>query len=219
MNFKGSVPDATGLPSSGNQPNDAYMTDNDGHMWIWNGTTWVDVGLMRGPAGPTGPEGAMGPAGVQGPQGIPGPGGPQGAQGETGLTGPMGPQGPRGPQGSPGDPYGAPLLAIGAIVHWRPARNTYDRYGFCKPAVVLWVADEYNNILALHVLGTQGGPEAFLHDRVPTGHNAGQWHFIVDCPYSFSVPTTLSEGPPMRRNGRVTTPQEVRYVRAAVSAR
>jgi hypothetical protein len=81
------------------------------------------------------------------------------------------------------------VLAIGSIVHWRPASNTYDRYGFCKPAVVLWVADDANNLLVMQVLGTLGGLAPIV-DRVPTGHGNGQWHFISDCPYSYMVPST-----------------------------
>jgi hypothetical protein len=81
------------------------------------------------------------------------------------------------------------VLAIGAMVHWRPTRSTWDRYGFCKPAIVLWVDDEVNNILTMHVLGTQAGPTQ--QDTVPGGHGAGEWHFISDCPYSYSVPASL----------------------------
>jgi hypothetical protein len=146
---------------------------------------------------------------------VPGPIGAQGEQGPVGPQGPTGPQGPRGPQGPPGNPYGSPLLAIGAIVHWRPEWDTYDRYGFCKPAVVLFVPDEYNNILALRVLGTDGGPDPFF-DRVPTGYNSGQWHFIVDCPYSMSVPASLTVSSSRRANG-YTTAREVQASVATTS--
>jgi hypothetical protein len=91
----------------------------------------------------------------------------------------------------PGDPFGSPVLAIGAMVHWRPNRYTYDRYGFCKPAIVLYVVDEVNNILSLHVLGTLAGP--VMLDQVPGGHASDQWHFISDCPYSYSVPASLEQ--------------------------
>ena len=207
INVKGTVPDAASLPSSGNTAGDAWVTANDSHLHVWSAPSgpWADLGPIQGPAGPTGPEGPMGPAGAQGPQGIPGPVGPQGAQGVPGPAGPMGPQGPQGPQGPPGNPYGSPLLAVGAVVHWRPERSTHDRYGFCKPAIVLWVPDEYNNILALNVLGTQGSPQPFLQDRVPTGYDAGEWHFISNCPYSMSTPSSLNA--PVTFNGfiRVTS--------------
>ena len=58
---------------------DAYLVAGD--LYVWNGTTWEDVGQIQGPAGP---------------QGNPGPQGPQGPTGETGETGPQGPQGVTG---------------------------------------------------------------------------------------------------------------------------
>jgi hypothetical protein len=202
INLKGSVPDAAQLPTAGNTQGDAWVASDTMHLWFWETTSgpWVDLGPIQGPAGPTGPEGATGPVGPMGPAGVPGPIGAQGTQGEPGPPGPIGPQGPRGPQGPPGNPYGSPLLAIGAIVHWRPWPTLHDRYGFCKPAIVLWVPDEYNNILALTVLGTPGSPQPFLQDRVFDGYGAGQWHFISDCPYSYTTPSTLLQ--PSYTNGR-----------------
>jgi Collagen triple helix repeat (20 copies) len=225
LNIMGIVADASQLPPCGEgNINDAWVTNNDGHLWVCNGTTWIDSGIARGPAGPAGPTGPMGPQGVQGPAGIPGPVGPAGPQGNTGLQGPVGAQGPRGPQGPPGDPYGAPLLAIGSIVHWRPHQNTHDRYGFCKPAVVLWVPDEFNNITKLRVLETVGSPEPFLTDRVDYGYSAGLWHFIVDCPFSFTNWESLTEpdrshgGPLRTANGQAHGP-EFSHVRTTVSTR
>ena len=66
---------------------DAYFTQNDGHLWVWTGTNWIDVGTVAGPQGPQGPQG-IGPQGPRGPQG------PQGANGANGPTGPSGPSGP-----------------------------------------------------------------------------------------------------------------------------
>ena len=77
---KGNVPDAASLPSSGNEINDAYLTNDTGHMWVWNGASWTDVGRVSGPAGPTGPKGDTGPAGPQGDPGYP----PVGA-GDSGM--------------------------------------------------------------------------------------------------------------------------------------
>jgi hypothetical protein len=111
---------------------DMFITQDDGHGHVWNGSSWDDVGQIQGPTGPqgpqgeqgpqgpTGPEGAAGPAGPQGdegpqgpigltgsagpqgPQGLTGPAGPQGLQGDVGPTGPAGPQGPQGEQGPQG---------------------------------------------------------------------------------------------------------------------
>jgi hypothetical protein len=205
LNIKGTVPTQSALPATGNALNDAYTTVDTGHLYAWNGSAWIDSGLVRGPAGPNGPQGpagAQGPSGPQGPQGQPGAQGAVGPQGPAGAQGPPGVQGPRGPQGPPGDPFGTPVLAIGAIVHWRPAHATYDRYGFCKPAVVLFVPNEPNNLLSLHVLGSLGGVDPFM-DQVPTGSEAGQWHFIGDCPYSFSTPAVERYTHPLP-NGYIT---------------
>lgn len=67
---------------------DAYLIA--GELHVWDGTAWVNVGSIQGPAGPQGPEGPQGDQGVQGPKGDTGP------QGVTGETGPQGPQGIQG---------------------------------------------------------------------------------------------------------------------------
>lgn len=72
-----------------------YLTEDDGHLHVYNGTNFIDVGPIRGPQGERGP---------QGPQGYTGPEGPQGPQGEVGPQGPEGPIGPQGPQGEVGEP-------------------------------------------------------------------------------------------------------------------
>jgi hypothetical protein len=76
-----------------------------------------------------------------------------------------------------------PALAIGVVVHWRPAENTYDRYGLCKPAVVTEVISLSGNLINAVVLGSSGGP-VLLYDQIPTGTSPGRWHFIANCPYS-----------------------------------
>ena len=71
----GSVPSApSGLPSSP-AVGDGWIASDTGHLWVWNGTSWVDAGAVQGPPG------AQGPAGPMGPQGPPGTGG----GGETGT--------------------------------------------------------------------------------------------------------------------------------------
>jgi Collagen triple helix repeat (20 copies) len=67
LNMKGTVATSADLPASGNTANDTYTAIDTGHAWTWNGTTWIDIGLIQGPVGPTGltgPTGATGPAGV-----------------------------------------------------------------------------------------------------------------------------------------------------------
>lgn len=107
INVKGTVATSSALPSSGNTLNDAYVTNDTGHLWVWNGTVWVDLGLFRGPVGPIGPTGPTGPQGIQG---IPGP---TGASGPTGATGALGPAGPVGPQGIQG-PAGQGIIPGGS---------------------------------------------------------------------------------------------------------
>jgi Collagen triple helix repeat (20 copies) len=105
LNMKGTVPTHASLPATGNQPNDTYTALDTGHAWTWNGTTWIDIGLIQGPVGPTGaagPTGPQGPAGAQGNIGATGAQGPAGATGAQGPTGATGNTGPAGPQGNPG---------------------------------------------------------------------------------------------------------------------
>lgn len=62
---------------------------------LWNGSEWLNIGQLRGPAGLQG---------VQGIQGLQGPSGPTGATGvgQTGATGFQGATGPTGPRGDIG---------------------------------------------------------------------------------------------------------------------
>src|SRR5215472_7717801 len=45
LNIKGTVPAYNQLPSSGNATNDAYVTNDTGILWTWNGNAWVNTGL------------------------------------------------------------------------------------------------------------------------------------------------------------------------------
>lgn len=183
LNILGEVANQASLPVQPVPQNDAYTTADTGHLWTSNGSAWIDTGLVRGPAGPSGPIGPQGSPGPQGPAGVAGAAGAQGPAGPTGPPGPVGPQGPQGPQGAPGDPFGTPVLAVGSMIHWRPPPAVYDRYGLCKPAVVLYVADQLNNLVNCVVLGTHGSPVIFF-DKVPEGTGDGQWHYISACPYA-----------------------------------
>ena len=40
---------------------DAYITTDDGHLWVWNGVSFSDTGRFQGPTGPTGTTGVAGP--------------------------------------------------------------------------------------------------------------------------------------------------------------
>lgn len=112
INLLGSVATVGNLPPSGNSQNDAYVVESTGDLYVWNGSSWVDVGQIVGPQGdpgPTGPtgaastvEGPTGPTGATGPKGEDGIIGVDGATGPTGATGNTGPQGDTGPTGPTG---------------------------------------------------------------------------------------------------------------------
>lgn len=123
ITYKGTVASSGSLPSSGNLVGDAYVTTDNDHLWVWNGSTWVDNGpiAFTGPTGPTGQTGATGatgavgptgPQGIQGVQGDIGPTGPTGATGATGLIGPTGSTGATGATGPTG-PTGAASTVAG----------------------------------------------------------------------------------------------------------
>jgi hypothetical protein len=78
VNVTGSVATEADLPDDADV-GDAYIALDTRHLWLWDGTDWVDTGLVRGPAGPQGETGPAGPAGPQGETGEQGPAG--------GLTG------------------------------------------------------------------------------------------------------------------------------------
>ena len=47
----GSVASSGNLPTSGNKAGDAYITQDTGHLWVWDGTAWVDAGPFVGIGG------------------------------------------------------------------------------------------------------------------------------------------------------------------------
>jgi hypothetical protein len=121
IRFQGTVPEFASLPSTANE-GDMFITTDTGHGWVWDGTQWVDAGLVS--AGPPGPEGA------QGPPGPPGSVGPPGIQGDPGEAGPTGPTGPPAVMGGsvpdstqlpPSAPEGTVLIAndTGQAFQWR----------------------------------------------------------------------------------------------------
>jgi hypothetical protein len=92
VTITGSVANAAALPTdlTADNAGQGYITEDDGHLHVWSGTAFNDVGTVRGPAGPTGPEGPTGPTGdtgAQGPQGIQGPTGSTGTRGTQWFTG------------------------------------------------------------------------------------------------------------------------------------
>ncbi len=73
-------------------PGQSYLVGDNLYVWSENDNDWIDVGVIRGPAGAPGPEGERGLMGPQGPQGLQGIQGEQGPRGEIGPTGPTGPE-------------------------------------------------------------------------------------------------------------------------------
>lgn len=131
INILGEVASCIGLPTAGNTNGDLYILDADdaacsygpgvaGDGYVWDGTTWLNIGPLRGP---------------QGVQGVTGTDGADGADGVDGVQGAQGIQGPIGIQGPPGaNPTGAVL-------------NTSDT--FTTPIVKFIVSltqTEYNNL-------------------------------------------------------------------------
>lgn len=97
------VATAADLPATA-EFNEAYVTRDNGHLHIWDGSAFQDVGQFTGTRGDEGPAGPPGPTGNTGPAGaastVPGPAGQQGIQGNPGTPGEPGPPGPRGPAGA-----------------------------------------------------------------------------------------------------------------------
>jgi hypothetical protein len=92
VDLKGSVALIASLPPTGNTINDAYIVDEDGDLYVWDGTVWYSAGQIVGPTGPTG---ATGDTGLTGPTGaastVTGPTGPTGPTGATGIVSVTGP--------------------------------------------------------------------------------------------------------------------------------
>jgi hypothetical protein len=68
VHVTGSVATVADLPATANE-GDAYIVTSTGDLHVWNGTAFVNTGLVRGPEGPQGATGAAGPNGPQGPAG------------------------------------------------------------------------------------------------------------------------------------------------------
>jgi hypothetical protein len=61
--FLGVVASAASLPT-GALAGDCWLAADTGHAHVWDGTVWVDLGVLQGVPGATGPQGVQGPAGV-----------------------------------------------------------------------------------------------------------------------------------------------------------
>ena len=139
--FKVLVANSVPLPATGNTAGDGYITQNDGHIHVWDGSSWIDCGQIKGDKGDTGDTGAVPlfvvdvgvPQAGDGSEGdlyidtntgdIYGPktssGWPasstniRGAQGIAGLNGADGQTGAKGDKGDQGD---AATISVGSVV-------------------------------------------------------------------------------------------------------
>ena len=101
----GSVADSTALTAISTATltvGDSYVVASPApaHLWTWNSTAFIDLGVFQGPQGELGYTGSRG---YTGSQGVTGYVGSQGATGFTGSTGTQGNIGYTGSKGIPGE--------------------------------------------------------------------------------------------------------------------
>lgn len=71
ISVKGTKATTSLLPASGNVAGDAWIVLADLHLYVWDGTQWVDAGQFQGPTGATGPATiSIGTVSSTGPTGI-----------------------------------------------------------------------------------------------------------------------------------------------------
>jgi hypothetical protein len=105
----GSVADTTALTAISTATltvGDSYVVASPApaHLWTWNSTAFIDLGVFQGPQGELGYTGSRGYTGSQGNTGSQGDTGYVGSQGVVGYTGSTGIQGNVGYTGSQGIP-------------------------------------------------------------------------------------------------------------------
>ena len=67
-----SVTSGTTAPTGTGSTGDTYINTTTGETYVYNGTTWVSTGSIKGPQGAAGPKGDKGDAGVVGVEAQPG---------------------------------------------------------------------------------------------------------------------------------------------------
>lgn len=114
----GSVATIGNLPGSGNTVADAYVVQADGHLYVWDGSAWVDAGEFRGYTGSRGNTGFTGSPsttiGFTGSRGLIGYTGSAGTD-ATGFTGSAGNTGFTGSPGSSGGVTTGKAIAMAMI--------------------------------------------------------------------------------------------------------
>ena len=139
----GSVMYPTDLPSSyGGAIGDAYIVESNGDLYVWNGSSWVNVGQIQGPTGATGAASVVT--------------GPTGTAGVTGATGPGG-TGPTGPAGTSG---------LGTVYASSPGNNDVLLFNTSTGA---WVAVPSVYEIGISITGIMNNSEMLLQYVLPVG--------------------------------------------------
>lgn len=116
INVKGTKADVASLPSSGNVSGDSWIVLTDLHLYVWDGTAWLDAGQFQGPTGATGPATiSVGTVTATGPTGTPSV--TNSGTGTVGVFDFVLAQGPVGVTGATGN---AATVAIGTITSTGP---------------------------------------------------------------------------------------------------
>ena len=55
INIKGTKANVAALPATGNISGDSWIVLTDLHLYVWDGSVWLDAGQFQGPTGATGP--------------------------------------------------------------------------------------------------------------------------------------------------------------------
>ena len=55
INIKGTKANVAALPATGNVSGDSWIVLTDLHLYVWDGSVWLDAGQFQGPTGATGP--------------------------------------------------------------------------------------------------------------------------------------------------------------------
>lgn len=196
INIQGTVANCAALPASGNN-GDLWILDSDdascsysanseaGDGFIWDGSTWTNIGPIRGPQGiqgATGPQGLQGEAGIngingqQGPQGEPGPKGDTGDQGPAGPTGDQGPIGPKGEKGDKGDPGAVESVNAGANIS---VDTTTGNVTVSAPGVIVNTTDTYSSVSSVDYIVTLTKPE-YVNLQSGGNLNGNTLYVIID---------------------------------------
>lgn len=168
---RGGKDNVSDLPATGNTVADMYYVA--GRTYVWNGTSWVDMGSN------------VGPQGVDGPQGIKGVDGRSAYQvwldnGNTGsvndylasLTGPKGSKGEKGDQGDIGP--GVKILGKLDSTSQLPSTGTLGEGYLIGNDFYVWTGSQYTNVGPIR--GPQGltGPQGDVGPTGPQGNKGDQ---------------------------------------------